>query len=232
MKVKFITIFLILLPFFAVSQIKNEIWTDYIFNYYITPKLITYGDAALTIGETDIIGIRPSIKYLPTDKYQILGGLWFNYTFENENTVNNTEIIPWQGIKVFWPQTMVFTLKHFVRIEERYTTDTAAGVYEFQGAGRLRYLIGSDIDVWENASGSLSLAIPLDYEIFHSFNQNKYFIERDRIMLGATMYLNKTSKLEFSFILQRSGEGFLDLSPQKHIYRFRFIQTFFGRLRK
>ncbi|MEN8138316.1 MAG: DUF2490 domain-containing protein [Bacteroidota bacterium] len=231
MKNRFSIILFLLSPLIGFSQVSNELWNDYIHNHYITPKFIVYGDATFRIGESKTIGIRPSVKYLLNSRIQLMGGIGNNYKFGNKEGISSIEIRPWQGVKLFWPRTVIFDLKHFFRLEEQYISNKFADE-NFNKSARFRYQLGGEFEIWENSSGSVSLNIPFEYEIFHTFHQNDYFIERDRIIVGTALVLNRSITIEFNFLVQREGEGIKNLSPDKHIYRIRFKHTFFRRSEK
>ena len=137
------------------------------------------------------------------------------------------EIRPWQGARVIWPQkSYFFSLKHFVRFEEQFV-NFASTDNGFKGRLRFRYQIGAELDIWDNPSGTLGISIPLEYEIFHSFVQTDYFMEKDRIIAGIIFKFRKGLKLELNYTMQRAGKSFADLSPDIGIYRIRIKHNIF-----
>lgn len=224
---------ILLFIFFTVSsfsQTVNEVWTDYIYNHNINSKLMIYGDATFRTGTSTIVGIRPSVRYKLNNTLQVMGGIGNNYSFSPIlDSLQTIEIRPWQGAKAVWPRTNIFIIKHFFRIEEQLSSVVKEET-DFSNSIRLRYQIGMQLDVWENNDGTHSIGMPIEYEIFHSLNRGPYFIERDRFILGLNYMLKSSLVIEFNYILQRSGQGYETLAPQKHIFRFRLRKTFNKRL--
>lgn len=227
MKYILITV-VILVPFFGFSQTKTEIWTDYNHNYILNSKFTIFGDVGYRFADNyDVIIVRPSVKYTITKNFMVMGGLGNFYTFTPGNVMQSYEFRPWQGVRVIWPQkSSFFSLKHYVRFEEQFVT------HNFSEEGfstnlRVRYQIGTEIDIWDNNSGTFGVSIPLEYEIFHSFNQSDYYIERDRIIGGIILKFRKNWKLELNYTLQRSGGGYSDLNPSIGIYRIRLKHSIF-----
>lgn len=216
---------LILLPSILFSQTTNEVWGDYIHNHFINSKWVFYGDVTFRVGDSKIFGIRPSVKYLVSNKVEFRGGIGNNYTFEDRDNVSNIEIRPWQGIRAVWPSTMVFAIQHFLRVEEQYTTNSYADK-DFDGSIRLRYQLGTDVDIWDSPSGDHDINIPLEYEVFNTFNQSDYFIDRDRFIAGISYKIRGFVTIEINYILQRKGEGLRNMENEKNIYRIRIRRTF------
>ena len=227
MKTKLSFIIIMLFPILVLSQNKNEVWTDYNLNYMLNSKVSLFGDVGYRFAESDIILIRPSVKYTFADNFMIMGGIGNFYTSSSDMNLQAYEIRPWQGVRAIWPQkSSFFSLKHFVRFEEQFVTHTLSDD-EFEGRLRFRYQIGTELDIWDNASGTFGISIPLEYEIFHSFIQTDYFMERDRIIAGILFEFGRGYKLEINYTTQRAGKGFADLSPDIGIYRIRLKHTIF-----
>ena len=218
----------ILLPMFGYSQNKDEVWTDYNYNYILNSKVSIFGDVGYRFAENNIILFRPSVKYTFADNFMIMGGLGNFYSSSSDLGIKAYEIRPWQGARVVWPQkSTFFSLKHYVRFEEQFVTNLLSKD-GFEGRLRFRYQIGTELDIWDNASGTFGISIPLEYEIFHSFVQSDYFMERDRIIAGILFEFGRGYKLEVNYTMQRAGEGFADLSPDIGIYRIRIKHTIFN----
>lgn len=213
------------------SQVKNEIWTDYIHNHYLNNKWVLYGDATVRFGGSFVVGIRPSFKYLVSNNISLRGGIGNNYFLDGKNNISTIEIRPWQGVRVVWPQTRFFSLQHYVRVEEQYTSN-GYGDKDFEGSVRIRYQIGTDVDIWESESGDMLLKIPIEYEVFNTFNKSDYFIDRDRFILGLSFAMRNLLTLEFNYVLQRAGESLRNMNNEKSIYRFRIRHTFDKRKKK
>lgn len=230
MNKKIFSLIFTMIPLILFSQTTSEIWTDYIHNHFLNNKWVLYGDATFRLGDSKIIGIRPSVKYILSNKVQLRGGIGNNYTFQDIDNVSNIEIRPWQGVRAVWPSTSVFAIQHFVRIEEQYTTNSYADK-DFDGSVRLRYQIGTDIDIWESGSGDHEIKLPLKYEIFNTFNQTDFFIDRDRFIAGISYKIRGLVTIEFNYMMQRTGEGLRNMELEKNIYRIRVRQTF-SRIKK
>ena len=217
---KIYLLILLFLPLLSFSQNKNETWFDYNLSYVLNNKTTLFGDVGYRFAESDIVVFRPSIKYTFNSSFMIMGGIGNFYTRSPDKTFSAYEFRPWQGVRAIWPRKSYFlTLKHFLRLEEKiYTTTTSSG---FEGHLRIRYQLGTEIDIWENMDGTFGISMPLEYEIFHSFNQPDFFIERDRIIAGLIFNFKKAYSLEINYTMQRKGEGYADLSPDIGIYRIR-----------
>ncbi len=214
------------LPIIGFSQNKTEVWTDYNWNYILNPKVSIFGDVGYRFTDQYIVLIRPSVKYTFADNFMIMGGIGNFYTPSTETQKYTYELRPWQGVRVIWPQNSTFfSLKHFVRFEEQFLTSNMGD--GFDGHLRFRYQIGTELDVWDNADGTFGISIPLEYEIFHSFVQTDYFLERDRIIAGLIIEFHKGYKIELNYTMQRAGKGFADLTPDIGIYRIRLKHTIF-----
>ena len=228
MRIKLRFYVIMLFPIFVFSQNKNEVWTDYNYNYILNSKVSIFGDVGYRFTENDIIIFRPSVKYTFADNFMIMGGLGNFYSFTSDKETYAYEIRPWQGIRTIWPQkSSFFSLKHYVRLEEKFV-NYASTDDGFKGSFRFRYQIGTEIDIWSNKSGTMGVSIPLEYEIFHSFVQTDYFMEKDRIVVGLLFKLRNGLKLEMNYTTQRAGKGFANLSPDIGIYRIRIKHTIFN----
>ena len=231
MQKRTISLLIAMFPLLLLSQVTNEVWTDYIHTHYLNKKWVVFGDATFRVGNSTIIGIRPSVKYFISNKVQLRAGVGNNYTFKDKDNLSNIEIRPWQGVRAVWPSNTIFALQHYVRLEEQFTTNSYIDA-EFKGSVRFRYQIGSDIDIWEDPSGSHLLKMPLEYEIFHTFNQKSFFVERDRFIIGLSYSIHSSLAIEINYILQRHGEGLSNMSTDKNIYRIRLRQTFSEKIKK
>lgn len=229
MMIKSISLYILLIfPAFIFSQNKDEVWFDYNHSYMLNSKITIFGDAGYRFAENDIVVFRPSVKYTFANNFMIMGGLGNFYTYSTENNGRAYEIRPWQGARLIWPQnSSFFSLKHFVRFEEQFL-NISSDDDGFVGRLRFRYQIGTELELWDNASGTFGISLPLEYEIFHSFVQTDYFMERDRIIAGILFQFRKGLKLELNYTIQRAGEGFADLSPDIGIYRIRLKHTIFN----
>lgn len=228
MGLKVITLYILLiLPNFIFSQNKNEVWVDYNFSYLLNSKVSLFGDAGYRFAENDVIVFRPSVKYTFANNFMVMGGLGNFYSKSKDNQKEVYELRPWQGVRVIWPQkSSFFSLKHFIRFEEQFV-NVSYNDDGFKGRLRFRYQIGTELDIWDNDSGTFGISIPLEYEIFHSFDQTDFFMERDRIIAGVLFQVKKGFRIEVNYTMQRAGEGFADLSPDIGIYRIRIKHTIY-----
>ena len=220
-------LFLILiLPVLGYSQNSDEVWVDYNLNYILNKKVAIFGDVGYRFATNrDVVLIRPSVKYTFSNSFIVMGGLGNFYAFNLPSSEKIYEFRPWQGVRVIWPQkSSFFSLKHFVRFEQQFVYNNLIKD-DFIGILRIRYQIGTEIDIWSNPSGTFGISIPLEYEIFHSFGDSNYFIQRDRIIGGIVFEFRKGWKLELNYTIQRAGEGYADLSPDIGIYRIRLKHT-------
>jgi len=231
MNKKLISFLFTIFPLVLLSQVKNEVWTDYIHDHYLNSKWVLFGDATFRVGENYVVGIRPSVKYILSNKVSFRAGIGNNYTFDSKDNISNIEIRPWQGVRAVWPSTGIFAIQHYVRVEEQYTTNSFTQD-NFEGSIRLRYQLGTDVDIWESASGNHEVNLPLEYEVFSTLGHEDLYINRDRFIAGISYKIRGLITIEFNYVLQREGEGLRNMNTDKNIYRIRIRQTFSKRLKK
>lgn len=231
MNKRLIFFIIVTFPLVSFSQVKNELWTDYIHNHFFNNKWVLFGDATFRVGENYVVGIRPSVKYLLSNKVSFRAGIGNNYTFDSKDNISNIEIRPWQGVRVVWPSTGIFAIQHYVRVEEQYISNNFT-YDDFEGSIRLRYQIGTDVDIWESVSGDHEVNLPLEYEIFSTLGQENLYVNRDRFIAGVSYKIRGFITIEFNYVLQRQGEGLRNMEADKNIYRIRIRHTFSKSLKK
>ena len=106
------------------ESVNHQIWIDIYPHYFVNEKLEYYGDAGyrtiINKRSWSRIYARPSIRYHFNKNWQMHGGLGFFYIFDKMD-VNRFEITPWQGVQLNWPTGRFLSLKHLVKIEERFS---------------------------------------------------------------------------------------------------------------
>ena len=130
------------------SDVSNQLWADYYGYWHFKPTIQFYGDAGfrylLEDGSWASVNIRPSVRFMQGNWIEPRGGLGLFYTY-NEESSNQLEIRPWQGLMLRWPSISDrFHLHHYFRAEERFQFDTQDD-WDLHGSFRLRYRIGTGI---------------------------------------------------------------------------------------
>ena len=231
MRSRVISLIIAMFPLALFSQVKNEVWTDYTHDHYLNSKWVLFGDATFRVGDNYVVGVRPSVKYILSNKVSFRAGIGNNYTFDSKDNISNIEIRPWQGVRAVWPSTGIFAIQHYVRVEEQYTSSSFTDD-DFEGSIRLRYQLGTDVDIWESSSGDHEVNLPLEYEIFSTLGHEDLFINRDRFIAGVSYRIRGFMTIEFNYVLQRMGHGLQEMEREKSIYRIRIRQVFSERLKK
>jgi len=132
------------LPLFAQDEVSSQLWLDY------NPRLIwpstfeVYGDVGVrTELENNGWGrlvVRPGVRG-PVGPVRLSGGVGTFYTV-NEDSPNQLEFRPFQGVNWTWPSGRRLSFDHYVRLEERFEFETDA--WTLDASLRLRYRLQTD----------------------------------------------------------------------------------------
>ena len=188
---------------------NHQLWIDIYPHYYVTEKLEYYGDAGFRtiIDERswNRIYARPSLRYHINKNWEAHGGLGLFYIF-NKTDVNRFEITPWQGVQLNWPTGRFLSLKHLVKIEERFSFLTNDWTSSFDL--RFRYKLSGRISLCENCSAP-NWYIPFYGELFYPLNDEIEEVYRNMGRAGLGVGYNASNEWRISFLVnwQKSRTG-------------------------
>ncbi len=163
---------------------------------------------------------RPSVFYHLNPIVELRGGLGFFYTIV-ENSRNQLEQRPWQGVRIHWPTFRPIGIKHYLKLEERLLWETE--VWDFDLALRFRYKLGGRIPFNESRKFYLSQF----GEAFVNFGGEDVELLRDRMRgyFGLGHKLNDTWTVELEFMLQRSRSNEIeDFDVNGHIFKLKLVK--------
>jgi len=206
------------------ESVTEQLWIDIIPHFGINQRLEYYGDASLRIvfeeNTTYTMVARPSVVYHLNPIVELRGGLGFFYTIV-ENSRNQLELRPWQGVRIHWPTLGPIGIKHYIKLEERLLWETE--LWDFDLALRFRYKLGGRIPFNESRKFYLSLF----GEAFVNFGGEDVELLRDRMRgyFGLGHKLNDTWTVELEFMLQRSRSNEIeDFDVSGHIFRLKLVK--------
>ena len=161
------------------------IWSDFHTIYNFSDRWRYEGDygyrQALN-GDKYTLYVRPSFRYRVNPWFTVHGGIRFFQTF-NEDAANTFEIGPWQGLLFLWPKIGGYTIRHYLRLDDRMIWQTQ-GESDFDFTLRARYRLGvrsPNFDIlFKNGTypaGSIEAFADLESPISDTFvNRLRYFV--------------------------------------------------------
>jgi len=210
----------------STDNISYQYWLDYNISYPLNPAYDLYGDVgARSVAPDNIwwtIYARPTLRKYLNETVELHGGLGFYYTINRNNSSNITEIRPYQGIKINWPDLKRLPLQHYVRLEERIQMISQDWSFKL----RLRYMISTKLR-WRRDLLEKYFFVPAQAEIFGNLNgQADQFNDFLRLTSGLGYAMTSDWTLEFNFIFQRSEDTIgKDRDTSDIIFRLRIRHT-------
>jgi len=215
------------------AQESNTIqnWYDYTQRNKISGNWTYFGDYAFRFQLNDQgsrwwqFHARPSVIFKNRGLYDLRGGVMVRYTFNSGG--NNTEIRPWQGARVNWPNFGRFRFYHYGRLEERFSKDIDSdeGNFVFKG----RYKLGIKIPINNPIITSKTFYTLIGFELFFNLSggNNELIDDITRFDIGIGYRLNEKTNLELIYILQKSRVNFENSNRSNdNIIRLSLIQRF------
>lgn len=193
------------------SQNSFQNWLTHQANHRINSQFEIYSDQGIRFILPSFSWVRLHLR--PSGSYrlnQVIGfhaGLGFFQTF-NHDAPNETELRPWQGIRLYGPRFGKFLIKHFIRFEQRIKWIQNDG--RTAAALKIRYQISSDIPLKGNSIQVGTVYFPISIELFGNVGKDleERFADRTRIQVGIGKRIKENLKLEVVYILQRSANTF------------------------
>jgi hypothetical protein len=206
-----------------VTQIQFDLNPSYVFNpgFQISGE-IGYQKQMVNDGWTQIT-FTPYVRTWLGKRMNFYVGIGNYYTF-NEVINDRWEIRPYQAVAFRFPSGN-FTLRHRIRLEERFDFDT--GTWESENEIRARYRVSSFYrwNVFENGK---YWEADVAAEFYFNLNGgNTQFQEQAKVTFGIDRGLNETSYIRFEISWLK--EKLFDSSPISDVYfRLRFFK-YWGR---
>lgn len=215
----------------AISQediIDHQLWFDVIPHFEINKRLEYFGDISY---RTSVSGskfkklvLKPSIRYNWTYELDVIGGVGFFLTSEEDN-YNTFELRPYQGLRLNWPQIWHMNFKHRALIEERMLWNNEE---EFDPNLRFRYRLKTKVPLNKPSITYKTIYLPLSYEVFINGGKEEVekFQNRNRAMLGLGYVFSEKWIFEFEVTMQSSRSTETDdLSLSDRIFRFKLTNN-------
>lgn len=215
------------LPTYGQEEIiDHQLWFDVIPHFEINNRLEFYGDGSYRTSTTSDkfrkFVLRPSLRYHWTYELDLLGGLGFFLTFEEED-YNTVELRPFQGVRLNWPKIWRMNFKQRGLVEERFIWNNQG---QFDPNLRFRYRIKTKLPLNNPSMSYKTLYIPMSYEIFANVGPNEVesYSNRARAILGMGYVFSEKWIGEFEVTFQRSrSTSDDDLILSDRIFRFKLI---------
>ena len=208
--------------------IDHQLWFDVMPHFEINNRLEFYGDGSYRTSTTGDkfrrFVLRPSIRYHWTYELDLIGGLGFFLTFEEED-YNTIELRPYQGVRLNWPKIWRLNFKHRGIVEERLLWNNQG---DFDPNLRFRYRIKTKLPLNKQSMQYNTLYIPISYEIFANVGPDEVerFHNRARANIGLGYVFSEKWIGEFEITFQRSRSTKTDeLILSDRIFRFKLIMN-------
>lgn len=215
------------------GQSKTTAWMDYNLTYRIGKDVLLYGDLGHRF--TDLNSsiqttyIRPGVRFDISRKLEFHGGIGLFAKHNAFNELLATELRPWQGVRLRWPSFDGLKIKHFVRFEERFNSETFN--WKVEPTVRFRYQLGLNLPIWTEPYGEQELYMPCSYELLHEFDsqhKSSGLYGGDRFDLGMAYRISATWTLELHYMhLRNSDDGYSELEPASNLLRMRVRHRIF-----
>ena len=226
LKIPAVILICLLLSVAAHSQNSFQNWITHSAHYRLTSQTEIYSDHGVRYIFPSFswkrLHVRPSTSYRLNQLIGIHAGIGFFQTF-NTGGPNETELRPWQGLRVHGPRAGKVLFIHFFRTEQRMKW--------IQGEGRgatafkIRYQLSARIPLQGNSVQVGTFYIPTFIEIFGNLGKDleERFADRSRVEVGIGRRVTKDFNLELAYVFQIS-ENTLENSNANvdHIITLRF----------
>ncbi len=201
------------------SDTKFQNWFDFNAGYKLNRQWKIYGDAGYRIvfisNKIHRVYVRSSTSFNINDIFILHGGFGAFETFDSESSV--TELRPFQGLEIKWPDNSLFPLNHYFRFEERFFSGKPVSTFLF----RARYRLGTAIQF------NSALYSPLQLEWFASYGSDIEFqLNEFRGVIGLGYVINNYWKLELNTIFQNVKASSDLFSFNDIVFRFRVYKEF------
>lgn len=216
------------------TDTEFETWTDITTIYDFTDRWQYNGDQGIrgVVSRNDftILYLRPSVHYRVKPWFTVHGGIGFFQTFI-EDDGNISELRPWQGLQIVWPEIGGYAISHYLHLEERmlWLSGQRSDADFFTLRSRYRLGVGSPTYkvLFKNGifwNGSLELF----WDVETSFADN--LVHRIRYDLGVGTHFSKAWRVELHYVLQDGrviDQVFQNpFSSEEHILRLRLFYQF------
>lgn len=229
--------FLFLFPACIIAQNEDEdvtyqAWLDYNVKYYFANKLNIYADlGARTVSPYTWARFyfRPAISFTqspftdPKRKFTITYHLGVGVFYTNNVDIpDHTELRPFQGCNIQWPNFKRLRISHYFRLEERfgfYNNENDFGL-------RARYMIAGIFRWnWEGKKILNSFYFPFHTEFFWNLATTSQFNDLVRITPGLGYHINADWRIEFDLSYHRNrDEAKESFETNDIVFRLRVFQ--------
>lgn len=215
--------------------VTNQLWIDYNPSMQLGEKLkFSFPLGARTVfpNTWDKYYISPQVIYdwprllFKNKKYkeQLIGGVNIQFIY-NKNNDNRLEIRPYQGYSLLAPNWERITIKHYLRLEERFQINTNDWVntfgLRFRYTGSVAFKFQGQL--WEYGKG---FYVPIQVNLFWNMIGTKQFNDNLRVDFGLGRSFSNSWKAAFLFgyIYSRStaSESF---NTNDVVFRLRVYHT-------
>lgn len=216
------------------SLINQQIWIDLYPHYYVNEKLEYYGDAGYrAILNGDLwtrLYVRPSVKVHLNPTWEFHSGLGLFYLF-NKYDSDRFEVTPWQGVQANWPRGNRISLKHQIKVEERFSFRTNDWSSSFDL--RFRIKISGKLKLFKALAKNWY--IPFYAEIFIPVKNNIDEVFRDKGRAGIGIGYNYSEVWRIAMLMnwQSSRTGIdEDLHVTDYAYQLKVMKRWRRRVNK
>ncbi len=207
-------------PGLAQTDVDHDFqnWIDISGYYQLNQKFFLGGDGGYRRGGDLQLGglswstgyVRPTIRFDVSKEFSLKGGIALFYRFRPD-LPDIFELRPWFGGQLEWPRLGPITLRHRIRLEQRY--------FRFRNQSapfsltRFRYQIGASVPLKSGKSSrSKSLYLPIKYEFFMHFQDTT--TRKERFAGGLGYYLTDSFRIEAGYTADM-----LRSTPSKELLR-------------
>jgi hypothetical protein len=208
--------------------IDHQVWIDFIPHFEINDQWEFYGDGSFRTSTSgskfNRLMLRPSVRYHWTYELDLIGGLGFTLTWEQDD-YNTFELRPYQGIRLNWPKIWRMNFKFRGLVEERLIWNNNE---QFDPNLRLRLRVKTNFPINKPSMGYKVVYIPMSYEVFGNVGPEvvERFRNQSRAEIGLGYVFSEKWNGEFKVAFQRSrSTSEDDLILSDRIFRFKLIMN-------